>query len=112
MANGSNTPGRNRIHDENSPGLDHGAGGVTRALLFFFITVKPRVEGCTKSMRLKYEPASEPNRPSLSIVAGTICSDPERGGYKVDQYRGTSLIRNSPLLGPYSRTMPRALWRP
>ena len=26
-------------------------------------------------------------------------------------YRGTSLIRNYPLLGPYSRTIPRALWR-
>ena len=26
-------------------------------------------------------------------------------------YRGTSLIRNSPLLGPYGRTMPRALRR-
>ena len=25
-------------------------------------------------------------------------------------YRGTSLIRNNALLGPYSRTMPRALW--
>ena len=25
-------------------------------------------------------------------------------------YRGTSLIRNSAPLGPYSRTMPRALW--
>jgi len=25
-------------------------------------------------------------------------------------YRGTSLIRNSALLGPYSRTMHRALW--
>ena len=25
-------------------------------------------------------------------------------------YRGTSLIRNSPPLGPYSRTKPRALW--
>ena len=25
-------------------------------------------------------------------------------------YRGTSLIRNSALLGPYSRTMPRAPW--
>ena len=24
--------------------------------------------------------------------------------------RGTSLIRYSPLLGPYSRPMPRALW--
>ena len=28
-----------------------------------------------------------------------------RGGY-----RGTSLIRNSPLLGPYSSTVSRALW--
>ena len=27
-------------------------------------------------------------------------------------YRGTSLIRNSPLLEPYSRTVPRALWWP
>jgi hypothetical protein len=25
-------------------------------------------------------------------------------------YRGTSLIRNQTLLGPYSRPMPRALW--
>ena len=25
-------------------------------------------------------------------------------------FRGTSLIRNCPPLGPYSRTMPRALW--
>ena len=26
-------------------------------------------------------------------------------------YRGTSLTRNSAVLGPYSRTMPRLLWR-
>ena len=26
-------------------------------------------------------------------------------------YRGTSLIRNSARLGPYSRTMPTALWQ-
>ena len=26
------------------------------------------------------------------------------------EYRGTSLIRNRYPLGPYSRTMPRALW--
>ena len=25
-------------------------------------------------------------------------------------YRGTSLIRNIPILGPYSRTSPRVLW--
>ena len=28
----------------------------------------------------------------------------------VTWYRGTSLIRNRPRLGPYSRTMPKALW--
>jgi len=28
--------------------------------LFFVITLKPRVERYTKSMRLEYEPASEP----------------------------------------------------
>ena len=26
-------------------------------------------------------------------------------------YRGTSLIRNTPLPGPYSRTVPRLPWR-
>ena len=26
------------------------------------------------------------------------------------QYRGTSLIRNNALRGPYSKTMPTALW--
>ena len=30
----------------------------------------------------------------------------------VDLYRGTSLIRNNPLLGPYSRSMSRAIWWP
>jgi len=29
-------------------------------LFFFFIALKPRVEEYTKSMSLKYEPASEP----------------------------------------------------
>ena len=31
-------------------------------------------------------------------------------GYPGKTYRGTSLIRNYPSLGPYSRLMPRALW--
>ena len=26
------------------------------------------------------------------------------------RYRGPSIIRNSPLVGPYSRTIPRVLW--
>ena len=28
------------------------------------------------------------------------------------EYRGTSIIRNSAPLAPYSRNMPRALWQP
>jgi len=32
-----------------------------------------------------------------------------RGGHRGHHYRGTSLIRNTPLLGPYSRTIPRVL---
>ena len=34
-------------------------------------------------------------------------------GGKLDDsvpYRGTSLIRNTPLLEPYSRTIPRVVW--
>jgi len=34
--------------------------GCRVLFFFFFITLKPRVECYTKSMRLKYEPASEP----------------------------------------------------
>ena len=29
---------------------------------------------------------------------------------QIMHYRGTSLIRNSPLLGSYSNTVPRVLW--
>ena len=37
------------------------------------------------------------------------CKPSSRGR---DRYRGTLLIRNRPPLGPYGRTMPRALWWP
>ena len=30
--------------------------------------------------------------------------------YQILSYRGTSLIRKRPPLGPYSRTMPRNIW--
>ena len=39
-------------------------------------------------------------------------SRPFRGDTLARGYRGTSLIRNRVPLGPYSRTMPRALWWP
>jgi len=38
----------------------YGAAWLPELLFFFFITLKPRVERYTQSMRLKYEPASEP----------------------------------------------------
>jgi len=34
------------------------------------------------------------------------------GAPALQSYRGTSLIRNNPLLGPYSRTMVTAIWWP
>jgi len=44
---------------------------------------------------------------ALLAMAETLIRS-ERG-----RYSGTSTIRNSaPLEGPYSRNMPRALWRP
>ena len=43
-------------------GLVHGVSS------FFFIDLKPRVEWYTKSMRLKYEPASEPLHISVECL--------------------------------------------
>ena len=31
---------------------------------------------------------------------------------QAERYRGTSLIKSFPSLGPYGRTMPRDLWKP
>ena len=36
---------------------------------------------------------------------------PPRKSQDAPLYRGTSLIRNNPLLGPYSTTIPRVLWQ-
>ena len=44
------------------------------------------------------------------LSASFGCRQPPRQEHHLDPYRGTSLIRNSPLLGPYGRPMPRALW--
>jgi len=54
-------------------------------------------------MSLKYEPSSEED--------GFTRDECEAIGKKfVPQYRGTSLIRNTPLLGPHSRTIHGVLW--
>ena len=52
----------------------------------------------------------------LLLATGSQSEEEEEGEltYPHEQvpfpYRGTSLIRNIGHLGPYSRTMPRALW--
>ena len=57
---------------------------------------------------------------SVSVREGMCEWECERGGDShllrdgewppAPVHRGTSLIRNSPTLAPYSRPMPRALW--
>jgi len=45
-------------------------------------------------------------------VGGCLEEGKGEGGVCPVTRRGTSLIKNSAHLGPYSRTMPRALWWP
>ena len=45
-------------------------------------------------------------RVAFRSIKSRVCG----GGLWIWEYRGTSLIRSSALLGPYSRTMPRAQW--
>ena len=44
----------------------------------------------------------------LSISTGKIGHDQSTG--TIGYYRGTSLMRNTPPVGPYSRPMPRDRW--
>jgi len=49
---------------------------------------------------------------SVDSLYGRARCSPMVGACKTKRtYRGTSLIRNHPSLGPYSRLMSRALWR-
>jgi hypothetical protein len=52
--------------------------------------------------------------PLYMVTRGVRCCPGRREGPEVEvalpRYRGTSLIRNTPLLGPYSRTLPRVIW--
>ena len=55
------------------------------------------------------------NFPRQVLMAEKSLYDPAAqtgGGCAPDPrfYRGTSLIRNTPLLGPYCRSIPRFLW--
>jgi len=55
--------------------------------------------------------------PELSAIGEGFVSpeevrtrNPKSGTQNSDPCRDTSLTRNTPLLGPYSRTIPRVLW--
>ena len=45
-----------------------------------------------------------------SLLAGEKSGEKGVRTRRIQRYRGTSLIRNRPLLGPFSRAMPGALW--
>jgi len=62
-----------------------------RALNYSCIQVREKTGGCAKEGRERLF--------RIEINMATL-------------YRGTSLIRNYTPLGPYRRTMSRALWRP
>ena len=78
-------------------------------------------------MGLKYEPSSEPLHVSVDLIQRCLFrevgqkADAERSETRLARglgkspvadflYRGTSVIRNSAPLGPYSRTIPRVIW--
>ena len=50
--------------------------------------------------------------PVSAALASMAClaTSPGTPLFAKDDYRGTSLIRNTPLLRPYSTTVPRVLW--
>jgi len=64
--------------------LPYGSAYTNATFLFFFITLKPRVERYTKSMRLKYEP----------IVTQTSADDPTRG-LRVERESSLNLCRRT-----------------
>ena len=59
-------------------------------------------------MSLKYEPASVPQMDAADVVKLAAEGDVVTAT-TAHSVRGTSLIRNNPPVGPYSRPMPRAL---
>ena len=50
--------------------------------------------------------------PAIGTLRDSLSSASQRVPHSEESvYRGTSLIRNQPPMGPYSSAMPRALWR-
>ena len=73
-----------------------------------------------RSVRFPFNTGGDPHRLALRKGEGGGSTFQLRGGVGQprlvcapgEAYRGTSLIRNSVPLGPYSRKLPRAFWRP
>ena len=66
-------------------------------------------ENCTHSLHdLEQTPQLIDTKADMFITE--VHLPPLEESYSV--YRGTSIIRNCAPLGPYSRNMPRGLWRP
>jgi len=70
---------------------------IGKHFFFFFIALKPSVEGYTKSMSLKYEPASEP----LHIPNPSLNPQSRTGGGRSDEVHHApdreALRRRAPL---------------
>ena len=62
--------------------------------------------------RLSPRPGKRQHTIHPEILKASTHSTPSDPRSVNAQLRGTSRIRNSPLLGPFSRTMSRAIWRP
>ena len=71
------TPGHSSIHPTEpctlslKPSTDLQLATRRPSLLFFFVTLKPRVRGYTKSMSVRYKPASEPLHISVKGGGGS-----------------------------------------
>jgi hypothetical protein len=75
--------------------------------------IKPSACTATAGMLLEENPASVPDLPALGPASSLRLETTFRGpplphSASLSDYRGTSLTRNTPLLGPH---MPRLLWR-
>jgi len=66
--------------------------------------------GCLQGVLADKSKNGKPWRPPKATSFSWCTPDPCSRSTLETQYRGTSLIRNRPTLGPCSGTMPRALW--
>ena len=70
--------------------------------------IRSTATSCKRNAPGQHPRASQTTSADMAVMhaRGTVpCS-----GKGASWYRGTSLIRSNPLVGPYSRPMPRVLW--